>query len=153
MGHSFTPDERLKTLLERIAGQLNSWRSVNISFEITGTEEIEGEDQVLVAILYKIAAEAMANAVAHGGDNMNLVQVEFRKDDHSIRVTVTDNGQGLQPGHSTTRPHGIYYWKHLIRREFQAHLRLENRPDGGACITLSVPCCPWPGRTEDVIHD
>lgn len=45
---------------------------------------------------YRIVAEALTNAVRHGG--ATAIGVQVRRDDGALRVSVIDNGCGVRPG-------------------------------------------------------
>jgi signal transduction histidine kinase len=46
--------------------------------------------------LYRIAQEAVANAIKHGGATRILIRL--RRHNQQVRLSVTDNGSGIAPG-------------------------------------------------------
>ncbi len=61
-------------------------------------------DQAASTNLYRIAQEAVQNALRHGKPSSILI--ELRLDDHAIQMTVTDDGQGI-PEHQHSKGLGL----------------------------------------------
>jgi two-component sensor histidine kinase len=144
MGYSFDPDVPLSTLLQRVIGQLQTHLAGNVAFQLNGAELLHDEDPLLRATLYKVAHEAMTNAVMHGGPRLTLVTVRFEYTEEIVCMIVSDDGVGLTSECDQSGQHGIFYWRKLIRKEFQGRLNISNRPDGGVSVVLNMPLCPWP---------
>ena len=81
--------------------------------------------------LFRIAQEALSNAVRHG--HATVITVRLVGQPHDLTLTVLDNGVGLQP--STSEPAGI--GMHIMKYRAQmigATLAFEPRPEGGTIV-------------------
>lgn len=83
--------QALKDLAERVAHQAGL--EVAYRGAASGTEEL---DPLLADNLYRIAQEAITNAVRHSGASKILVRLE--RSPNRIRLAVEDDGAGLAPG-------------------------------------------------------
>jgi PAS domain S-box-containing protein len=104
------------------------------------------EDNNVATHLYRIAQEAVQNAIKHGG--ATRVTMRLREADNRITLEVRDNGVGLanQPeAHSGMGLHIMQYRAGVCG----GHLSLRPGPRGGAWVTCSVPrpAAPEKGTT------
>jgi signal transduction histidine kinase len=122
----------LAAALERRAAELRAVAEAEI--------EVRGDAPELPAALnahaYRIAAEALLNAVRHSGARRIVVDVEAR--DGTLRVRVRDDGDGL-PADARPGSHGIGFMGHRAAT-IGGRLRFE-RGDGGrgTTVALDVP--------------
>lgn len=85
--------------------------------------------------LYRIAQEAVANAVKHSG--ATEINVAMKLEDEMLELRVEDNGRGMPPA-SRTRGDGMgLRTMHYRAQALKAVLAIEQRPQGG----ISVSCC------------
>lgn len=83
---------------------------------------------------YRIAQEAVNNAVRHSGATNIVIALE--KKDHLIKLSVRDNGRGLQPGPTDHSGMGLSIMQsraHLLR----GSIDIASPPRGGTVVTLS----------------
>jgi signal transduction histidine kinase len=88
------------------------------------------------AELLRIAQEAFANARKHADATRVSVRAEPTPD--GLRLTVTDNGRGFEPGASGSRGYGL----HSMRERAEligASLVVESRPQDGTRVIVDVP--------------
>jgi len=93
-------------------------------------------DQAQVTHTYRIAQEAVTNAIKHG--KASEVLIEFSDLGDQIVLTVQDNGVGLPSEPGASKGMGIRtmnYRAHLIG----ATLEMQRRPNGGTRVALSIP--------------
>jgi signal transduction histidine kinase len=89
--------------------------------------------------IYLIAREALLNALRHS--QAKKIEVEIRYCPRKLRVTVRDNGTGIDPQllHSGRKSH----WGLTVMREraanIGAHLRIWSKPNAGTELVLSLP--------------
>lgn len=86
--------------------------------------------------LLNIAREALSNSVRHASATRR--SVSLTKADGSIRLRVTDNGKGFDPGHKRRRGHGLTNMA-ARARTIGAHFTLDSAPDRGTSITIDIP--------------
>ncbi|MGM0507065.1 MAG: PAS domain S-box protein [Bacteroidota bacterium] len=84
--------EGLHAALERLAGRAEKLFRIQCRFQSNG--EIQFDDANHVTHLYRIAQEAVSNAVKHGG--AEKVQVQLTGSSDRIRLRVEDNGRGFE---------------------------------------------------------
>ena len=84
--------------------------------------------------LYRIASEALANALRHG--DAQVVELRLRRTAAAVALTVTDDGRGL----AATPVAGIGLASMRERaRELGGALTVDSRPGRGTCVRASVP--------------
>lgn len=88
---------------------------------------------------YRVALEAMHNAVKHAA--ASHIQVVVTLDRPSVRISVTDDGTGFDAG--AERPGHIGLRSMAERAKcVGGHLELITAPDAGTCVQLTVPIQP-----------
>jgi signal transduction histidine kinase len=96
-------------------------------------------DPGVVHQIYLITREALLNSLRHSQAKKIEVELEYSR--RKLRVTVRDNGTGIDPQllHSGRKAH----WGLTVMREraanIGAHLRLRTRPNAGTEVVLSLP--------------
>jgi signal transduction histidine kinase len=83
----------LAAALDELASNAENIFGIDCTFEETG--KLEFRDLSVADHLYRIAQEAISNAVKHGGAKQIKVQL-FSKGDQ-IRMEIADDGSGIQP--------------------------------------------------------
>jgi len=89
--------------------------------------------------IYLITREALLNALRHS--QARKIEVEIAYSPRRLRITVRDNGTGIEPQllHSGRKAH----WGLTVMREraanIGAHLRIRTRPNAGTQLDLSLP--------------
>jgi two-component system CheB/CheR fusion protein len=92
-------------------------------------------DDTVALHLYRIAQEAVTNAVKHSGAKNVLVTLD-RNDTHTC-ISVQDDGKGFSP-----RKRGKGLGLHMMRYRANAlggELKIQRRRTGGTDITCVIP--------------
>jgi signal transduction histidine kinase len=96
--------------------------------------------------IYRIAREALLNAVRHA--NATSIEAELEYLPHKLRVVVRDNGSGIDPQALDSAKDS--HWGLLGMREraatINAKLRLRTSPAAGTELEISVPIPTKPAR-------
>jgi signal transduction histidine kinase len=85
--------------------------------------------------VYRIAQEALTNARKHGG--AHHARIDIRDDDDTIRVRVSDDGGGFDPG-SSTKGFGIAGMRERAEL-LSGTLEVQSAPGGGTTVIATVP--------------
>ena len=82
--------------------------------------------------------ELLTNAVKHGGKQVELRLV--RHEDSAV-LTVSDNGTGFPAAFDpiTSAHFGLEFVESVVRMELRGTATYGNRPEGGACVTITFP--------------
>lgn len=96
------------------------------------------EDRNAAMHLFRIAQEAVNNAVKHARAKSILVRFEQEKSE--VRLTVEDDGRGLDPAEAAAKPQSM---GHRIMRNRAAviggRLEIRSRPGGGTLVSCLLP--------------
>ena len=84
--------------------------------------------------IYRLAQEALNNAVRHSGAKTAKVEVE--ESGHRIRVRISDDGRGFDP--KRTRGLGILGMEERVKR-LGGEFTLDSAPGRGTAITAELP--------------
>jgi len=86
-------DLGLTAALRNLAGELGSRTGVPISVDVPpGINDLPAAS---TSVLYRIAQEALTNALKHG--EPSGIEVRLQRDDYRATLEVTDDGQGFDP--------------------------------------------------------
>jgi PAS domain S-box-containing protein len=101
-----------------------------------------GEDSR--ALAYQCVRELLANVAKHA--TATEVRISVEHDDDTLRVTVTDNGRGLDGdvdlSHPNSRDSGLGFGLFSLRERLRSaggRFRLYNRPGAGLRVEFSLP--------------
>jgi signal transduction histidine kinase/streptogramin lyase len=88
---------------------------------------------------FRIAQEALANAVRHSGATQVTLEVRYHPDE--LKLTVSDNGIGFQAADPSLPAKGHFGLQGMRERADQiaGTLNVESSPGRGTIVTLSVP--------------
>lgn len=133
-------DVGLFAALERLCEDVTAASAVSVTVQITG-ESISRLPQHLETTCFRVAQEAIANAIRHGGAEQVVVALH-RADDH-VELTIRDNGQGVQGGALDGRSHPRDRQEMWSIRE-RIHLlggsvHVETRHDEGTLVVCRFP--------------
>jgi len=119
-------------------GQLAGYCRVgHLRAEVACPEDVRSArfDQTVEIALYRIAQEAVTNALRHSGADRVVIGLERAGD--RLRLTVTDNGRGFDPSPGASVGMGLT----TMRQRAGAvggELTIDSRP-GRTCVEASVP--------------
>jgi signal transduction histidine kinase len=88
------------------------------------------------AELLRIAQEALANVRKHADATRVIVKAEPTPD--GLRLTVSDNGRGFEPGASGSRGYGLRSMRERAEL-IGATLAIESQPRDGTRVVVDVP--------------
>lgn len=125
-------NQSLKNLTNDIRRQSRLMVTLNIE------DDIEFTDNDLVMHLYRIAQEALNNAVKHA--NASEVRVNIRMDGENCLLEIIDNGQGISDKRDNFEGLGLSIMKYRCSL-FEGDLEVASPETGGTRI-----CCRFPIR-------
>lgn len=131
-------DQGLIAALQGATGRLAATTGLRVVVE--GAEPSPRMDPGVAAVLYRIAQEALTNAVRHAQARTLVVTVS--QTDKTVRMTVNDDGRGFDVAArplQAERPS----WGLLIMEEraraIGALVRIESAPNSGTRVIVEVP--------------
>ena len=86
--------------------------------------------------IYRVTQEAVANVVHHA--NARTLTVHLAREDHGIRLTVRDDGQGFDPHNLETTGHYGLKGMHERAALSGGALSVESRPGAGTEVQLRI---------------
>lgn len=130
------PTPALKALVER----LDAVSPAPIHIEVS-TEELSLSEETALAI-YRVAQEALHNAIQHA--DASEIAVRLTQYPDRLRMTVTDDGQGIPDGAEDLRRFVSQGHLGLAGMRERAamiggHLEVQSAPDYGTVVILEVP--------------
>ncbi|HLV99338.1 MAG TPA: sensor histidine kinase [Ktedonobacterales bacterium] len=94
--------------------------------------------------LLRISQEALSNAARHA--DATIITLDLTPQERSATLTITDNGQGFEPGTDETQ-HGLGLRSMRERvQELGGSFALESAPGQGTRVFVSLPQEPEPDR-------
>lgn len=127
----------LVAALQDLAEQANS----RLPCEIRTTGEPRVNDNDVATQLYRIAHEAITNAVKHS--RATRVLIRLRQSADHLTLIVEDDGQGLAPAHEAMGGMGLRIMRYRAN-SIGARLNLAPRVPSGLTVTCSVPLAQPP---------
>lgn len=100
-----------------------------------------------VTMLYRIAQEALTNAVKHARASHLRVRLRCVSPGRMV-LTVADDGVGRRAGGASAGGLGVSIMSHRARI-IGATLDITDTPGGGTTVTCAVPCSKAPGGVTD----
>jgi len=137
-------DSALGPALARFARRL--FRPVRTAYDL----KIDGPPRHLPNAvedeLFRIAQEALRNAVAHA--QATLVRIRLCYDVDTVTLTVSDDGQGFDPGasHPEERGHFGLAGLHERAEKIGATLQIRSAPGTGTTVEVVAPAPALEGR-------
>ena len=123
----------LKQALRALAEQACEMSNVKCHFK--AARGVRVTDDTIALHLYRVAQEAVKNALKHSGAKNVLISLD--KNAENVCVTVEDDGKGFRPG-SRSKGLGL----HIMRYRANAlggHLKIARRKRGGMEIVCVIP--------------
>ena len=127
--------EAFQNGLTELAARAETIGRLKVRLECRCAEPLR--DRAVAGHLYRIAQEALHNAVKHSG--ATEVVMRWEKADGHFRLEVSDNGRGLLRSPSDGLGLGLMQHRADI---IGARLALESRPGGGVTVTCLLPSRP-----------
>jgi signal transduction histidine kinase len=129
----------LSIALEDLARTTSTLTRIPVSFSETAEINIPNPEAAMH--LYRIAQEAVSNAVEHG--QARNIRIVLSKEGDGLNLTVADDGKGMSQARDGTRGIGLHsmeYRSHAMGAE----LKIESGPNQGTVISCILPQCPPP---------
>jgi len=97
---------------------------------------LDGAPDQVVTLVWRVAQEAIRNAVRHG--QASHLEVDVRGDDRQVRLTVRDDGIGFDP--ATTKSNGSYGLRGLqsLVQDGGGRVTVESAPGAGTTVRMAV---------------
>jgi signal transduction histidine kinase len=125
--------EGLNAALEHLAA--NEEYLFHLGCTFTGDKRVNITNQSESLHLYRIAQEAVRNAIRHGGGKSIAIKLE--KKDDGVLLTVEDDGKGISPEAEESGGMGLHIMRYRAR-VLGAVLKIGAREKGGTKVT-----CFW----------
>ena len=131
----------LKSAMVELCQQVEQAHNVRIELD---ADDIPPSLQPQTSLcLYRIAQEALNNAIRHSG--ANSMKVRFRHTEKSVVMEISDSGHGFDP---STTPHGLGLTTMEERvRILDGHFTIASKPSSGTTITTLLPLDEMPAPT------
>lgn len=128
-----------------LVGSVETWvREATRGTKIRGRTEVSGRICRLSpsqeACLYRVAKEAVSNAVRHSGGGEVSVQIEYA--DGAVILTITDDGNGFTAGETAPRLEGTGAGLRNMTERMTAEggrLNVRSSPGEGAVVRAELP--------------
>jgi two-component system, NarL family, sensor histidine kinase UhpB len=122
-------------LVAAIAGQIDQVDQGGIEASLSEEGRFSDLDDDVQLVIYRVAQEALSNAARHS--DATLIEVSLSRLEHSVELTVADDGQGFAFDDSL----GGLGISGMRERALLVggNLTIESRPGHGTTIRLSVP--------------
>ncbi len=124
----------LQAALHRLTRQAEQLFGIRCVFQTE--KEIPVADNLVATHLYRIAQEALNNAVRHG--QAQTVTVMLAADDEALHLWIRDDGVGIPEELPETRGMGLRIM-HYRARLLGGHLEIRRRQEGGTEVHAVVP--------------
>ena len=137
----------LNKLIKDVSALYDS-AQVKITYDLAAElPDIKGDATMLRQMLHNLMQNAQ-DALKEVSAPEVLVKTMF--DDSSVKLAVSDNGQGFPAGllatafdpYVTTKAHGTGLGLAIVKKMVEEHfgqIKIENNATGGACITIVLP--------------
>jgi signal transduction histidine kinase/ligand-binding sensor domain-containing protein len=119
--------------LGRLAADLGENPNIRITTRVSGTARALTAD--VEKNVFRIAQEAVANAIRHAAAGRIDIEVSFERD--HVRITVSDDGLGFDPP-AVSSGFGLTSMRERAAQIGAAFL-LESRPQAGTSVSVTVP--------------
>jgi signal transduction histidine kinase len=127
-------DFDLATCLNSLCNQIEDSSTITVAFESSGSRIDLNQAQKIN--LYRIAQEAINNAVKHA--RPSFISVQLHEDEGRIRLTVEDDGRGIPATPKKPSQHGLVNMRE--RAEIMGgQLTIESDTDRGTLIIAEAP--------------
>jgi signal transduction histidine kinase len=124
----------LMSALEDLATRVADLFKVSCEFECARAVLIA--DNALATNLYRIAQEAITNAIKHG--RAHWINICLSSSSDQVTLVVTDDGVGFKTSPRSLKGLGLRIMDHRAR-VIGGTLLVQNQPGGGAAVVCAVP--------------
>ena len=135
LAHGLNPVTLSKRGLPAALEELASRVPDNVTFRWPTSKRLDLEDSVALH-LYRIAEEALSNALKHSGADLITIEIDTAGEAHTL--VICDNGKGFRTGAERRAGMGLRNMQYRADT-ICATLTIESTPKGGTCIRCSIP--------------
>jgi PAS domain S-box-containing protein len=128
------------------AYSMNETSQCNANISIKGEFPRLGQQEE--TSIYRIAQEAIANAVRHAG--ARKIVVELSSNGPSATMSICDDGSGFEVADGMFREGVGLCYMFEQSRALGAELNIESSSEGGTCVTLQIPVPAFYGSCIDL---
>jgi signal transduction histidine kinase len=130
-------DQDLAVALESGAHRWAANSGIDVRVDVHG--EAAGLPEEVAHHVFRIAQEAITNAVNHA--NPNQIDLKVNIDSRELNLQVVDDGCGFEPDGAFTSRNGNFGLIGMRERaeRLDGHLRLESHPGNGTRLDVTVP--------------
>lgn len=126
----------LHAMLKQLAANIQS--IYEIKCEFIGEADNGISDPLVLINLFRIAQEAVNNAIKHSG--ATNICIKLTTTPSSITLEITDNGCGISKMKGVDTNNGLgMHTMHYRASSLGANFRITEPPSGGTCVTISLP--------------
>ncbi|MGB8169898.1 MAG: sensor histidine kinase [Chthoniobacteraceae bacterium] len=123
----------LPAALQDLVATTNQLRHTSVSFAATGDIRVENRETAIH--LYRIAQEALSNAVRHG--HANHITVSLTEDHRHLVMTIDDDGRGISATNEVANGMGLRTMRYRAQ-VIDATLDVISKPSGGTSIRCAL---------------
>ena len=131
-------EEGLALALRQLTESSGEMYRTDCRFEVTG--DIPVQDTTAAIHLYRIAQEALNNAIRHA--SASRIVVRLTREAHRAAISVEDDGKGIEPpppdGPAIPRGMGLRIMGYRAKM-IAGRLEVRRRPGGGTIVTCTCP--------------
>jgi signal transduction histidine kinase len=124
----------LTSALEQLTASAKGLSDTDLEFQCD--EGIEVVDGIAAMHLYRIAQEALRNALEHG--KVSQITITLSTDIEGLKLEIRDNGKGFSMGTLTSRGAGLFSMHHRAEL-IGATFGIESSVGHGTSVTCSLP--------------
>ncbi len=123
----------------------NSAKLFQITCEFRFDRCVTVDDNTVAMHLYRIAQEAVTNAVKHGG--ANEIVIRLAESENTCILTITDDGRGLPESFAKNQGTGLHIMKYRAAT-IGASLEVRRAAGRGICVSCSFCNQPRPKDSQ-----
>jgi signal transduction histidine kinase len=141
MSPVMTEPDGLRNALQSLATATS--RNFNVGCDFLSPTPVRIHDNVAATHLYRIAQEALHNAIRHG--RAKRILIELASQDGRLTLAVRDDGSGFSGPPTRHAGIGLRVMRHRASTIGGA-LDVHSQAQGGTCVTCSIqtPATPAP---------
>lgn len=132
-------DEGLTDTINWIGLRMKELHGLDV--RIKARNSLNTPDHDMRVLLFQVVRELLFNVVKHA--NTDAAEVEIRRIDHHVAITVSDEGEGFEVEAAETRASATDAFGLLGLRDrldlFGGDLRIDSKPGEGTRVTVEVP--------------
>jgi signal transduction histidine kinase len=139
--------EGLVAAFHEMAANLNKLSKVQCVFQ--SDARVSVSDASTATHLYRIAQEAVTNAIRHG--KANRIDISVANRNGFVTLAIEDDGVGLPDTWQTKKGLGTRIMAHRATM-IDGSFSIEPNPTGGTLVKCVLPAVPQPGKETQMVH-